>query len=66
MADNQDSGVNFITGLIIGAAVGIAIGFLCAPAPGKETRGLLKEKAEKAREKVYEATEKAKEAAAEA
>ena len=63
MTDNKDSEVSFTTGLIIGAAVGIVIGFLYAPRPGKETRELLKEKMEKAREKAREAAEKAKEAA---
>ena len=61
----KDSGVSFTIGFIFGAAVGVAIGFLYAPKAGKETRELLKEKAEKTREKVSEVAEKAKETAAE-
>ena len=61
----KDSGISFTIGFIFGAAVGVAIGFLYAPKPGKETRELLKEKAEKTRETVSEVTEKAKETAAE-
>lgn len=62
MVDNNDSDISFITGFLIGAVMGIAIGFLYAPRPGKETRELLMEKAEKAREKVREAAERAAEA----
>ena len=63
---DKDSGISFTIGLLLGAAVGVAIGFLYAPQPGKETRELLKEKAETAREKAAEVAEKAKEAAAQA
>jgi len=62
----KDSGINFTIGLLLGAVVGVAIGFLYAPKPGKETRELLKEKAEAVKEKAAEVAEKAKEAAAEA
>ena len=61
----KDTGFSFTVGFILGAVAGVAIGFLYAPNPGKETRALLKEKAEEAREKVTEVAEKAKEAAAE-
>lgn len=64
MAD-KDTGPSFSTGFILGAVVGVAIGFLYAPKPGKETRELLKEKAEKAKAKADEVAEKAKETAAE-
>jgi gas vesicle protein len=30
-----------VTSLVIGTAIGLAIGFLCAPRPGKETREML-------------------------
>jgi gas vesicle protein len=63
--DNQDSR-GFLTGLLLGAAVGLAIGFLYAPQPGSETRQMLKEKAEVAKVKAAELAHKAKEAAAEA
>jgi len=59
----RDSGASFAIGFIFGAVVGVAIGFLYAPKAGKETRALLKEKAESAAEKAREAAEKAKEAA---
>ena len=62
----KDTGASFIVGLILGAVAGAAVGFLYAPRPGRETRELLKEKAERAAEKAKEAAEKAKEAAAEA
>jgi gas vesicle protein len=59
----RDSGASFAIGFLLGAVVGVAIGFLYAPKPGKETRALLKEKAEMAAEKAKETAEKAKEAA---
>jgi gas vesicle protein len=64
MSDNDNS--SFVTGLILGTIVGLAIGFLYAPQPGAETRKLLKEKAEIARHKAAEAAEIAKHKAAEA
>ena len=66
MTDCKDTGISFTAGFIIGAVAGVAIGFLYAPKPGKETRALLQEKAEKAREKASEVAEKAKEAATKA
>jgi gas vesicle protein len=65
MADG-DRGSGFAIGLIVGAALGLAIGFLFAPRPGAETRQLLKEKAETARERAAEITRKARETAGEA
>ena len=62
MSDSS-SGTNFTIGFLIGAAVGLALGFLYAPKAGSETRAILKEKAEAAAEKAKEAAEKAKEAA---
>ncbi len=61
----KDTGFSFTIGFILGAVAGVAMGFLYAPKPGKETRALLKEKAEVAREKVTEIADKAKEAAVE-
>ena len=65
MAD-KDSGASFSIGLLLGVTVGVAVGFLYAPKPGKETRALLKEKTHEAREKADEFGEKARETAAEA
>jgi len=57
----KDTGTSFAIGFILGAAVGVAIGFLYAPKPGRETRALLKEKAERAAEKAKEAAAEARE-----
>jgi gas vesicle protein len=62
----KDTGSSFAIGFVIGAIVGVAIGFLYAPKAGKETRALLKEKAGDVKEKAGEITGKAKEAAVEA
>ncbi|HUT68191.1 MAG TPA: YtxH domain-containing protein [Dehalococcoidales bacterium] len=62
----KDSGSSFAIGFIIGAIAGVAIGFLYAPKSGKETRAMLREKAEEIKEKAGEVTEKAKDAALEA
>ena len=43
---DKDTGSSFAIGFIIGAIAGVAVGFLYAPKAGKETRALLKEKAE--------------------
>lgn len=53
----------FGAGLLLGAAVGLALGLLYAPRRGEETRALLREKAEIAREKAEKAKEKAVELA---
>ena len=62
MADNNTSGL-FI-GFVMGAAIGLAVGFLYAPLPGWEMRALIREKAEKAKEKaediIAEAEKRAK------
>ena len=63
MSDKDGSG-SFAIGFILGAVVGVAVGFLYAPKSGRETRELIKEKAEEVKEKAEEVTEKAKEAAA--
>ncbi len=59
----KDTGASFAIGFLLGAVVGVTVGFLYAPQPGKETRAMLKEKAETAAEKAKEAAEKAKEVA---
>ena len=42
--DEKDAG-SFTLGFLIGALAGVAIGFLFAPKPGRETRTLLRETA---------------------
>ena len=42
---DKNSGPGFGIGLILGIALGAAIGFLFAPRSGKETRGMVKDKA---------------------
>jgi GGDEF domain-containing protein len=59
----KDTGASFAIGFLMGAIVGVAVGFLYAPKPGRETRAILKEKADAAAEKAKETAEKAKEAA---
>ena len=59
----KDTGASFAIGFLMGAIVGVAVGFLYAPKPGRETRAMLKEKAETAAEKAKETAEKAREAA---
>lgn len=61
---DRDSGSGFAVGLVLGAIAGLAVGFLYAPRPGKETRALLKEKAETVKEKTTEVAEEVKETAA--
>ena len=53
---NSDSGSRFGIGLILGLAVGAALGFLFAPRSGKETRELLKGKASDVSETVKNLT----------
>jgi gas vesicle protein len=64
MSDRDST--SFFTGLVLGAVVGMAIGFLYAPQPGKETREILKQKAEIARQKATEVAHKVKQTATEA
>lgn len=66
MTNERDTAGSFTIGFLVGAAIGVAIGFLYAPRPGKETRAFIMEKAEEVKEKAIEVAEKAKEAAAEA
>jgi gas vesicle protein len=63
MAD-RNGGSGFAIGLLVGAALGLAIGFLFAPKSGKETRELLREKAEAARERATEVSKKVRETTA--
>jgi gas vesicle protein len=51
----KDSGSGFVTGLIMGALIGVVVGFLYAPQSGTETRRLVKEKTEVIKEKAARA-----------
>lgn len=50
MDKDKASGIGI--GIIIGGALGLAVGLLCAPKSGKETRQLMKEKATAAVSKI--------------
>jgi gas vesicle protein len=51
-----DSGSRFGIGFTLGIAIGLAVGFLFAPRSGKETRGLVKDKAADVSETVKDLT----------
>lgn len=63
---DKDTGSSFAIGFLIGAVVGVAVGFLYAPKAGKETRAMLKEKAGEVKEKASEVTARVTESAVEA
>ena len=63
---DKETGSSFAIGFLIGAVVGVAVGFLYAPKAGKETRALLKQKAGEVKEKASEVTAKVTESAMEA
>jgi gas vesicle protein len=56
----KDSGSGFVTGLIMGALIGVVVGFLYAPQSGTETRRLVKEKTEIVKEKAARAARRVK------
>jgi gas vesicle protein len=56
---DKEGGSSFLAGLLIGAVAGVAIGFLYAPKPGRETRAMLKEKAVELKDKATELKDKA-------
>lgn len=58
---NNESATGFGIGLLAGAIIGVAIGFLYAPKSGRETRAILKDRAEEVRERAEDVMEKAKE-----
>jgi len=56
----NDSGSGFFTGLIMGALIGVVVGFMYAPQSGTETRRLVKEKAEIVKERASKAAGRVK------
>ncbi len=62
---DRDGGSGFAIGLLVGAAIGLAIGFLFAPQSGAETRQILRQKADAARERATEVARKVRETASE-
>jgi gas vesicle protein len=59
MSDNNNT-ERFFIGMIVGAVIGSAIALLYAPQSGRETRALLKEKAEEAKDKAEEIIKEAR------
>jgi gas vesicle protein len=55
MAQESGSGGAVLMAFVLGAVTGAAVALLWAPAAGEETRRLLREKADEAREKANEA-----------
>jgi gas vesicle protein len=67
---SKDSAEGFGIGLLVGAAIGVAVGILYAPHSGKVTRALVDEKVHEAERKaekiIREAKDKAEDIAKEA
>jgi len=57
---DKDSGSGFFTGLIMGALIGVVVGFLYAPQSGRETRRLVKEKTAVVKERASKAAGRVK------
>ena len=57
-----NNGRGMFIGLIIGAAIGIAAGFLYAPKAGKETRKIISDKVNTAKDKTVEMVRQIKKA----
>ena len=62
----KDTTTAFGIGFLVGAAIGLSVGFLYAPRAGEETRAILREKAGEVKEKASGVVEKVRETAAEA
>ena len=60
---DEDTSKSLAIGFIVGAAIGLALGFLYAPRPGREMRAMIRERAEKTKEKAEDIIEEAKERA---
>jgi len=55
---SRDSGAGFFAGLLVGAVIGLAVGFLYAPQPGHETRKIIKEKVTSVKDTASKAAQK--------
>ena len=60
---SKDSAEGFGIGMLVGVAIGAAIGILYAPHSGKVTRGLIDEKVHEAERKAEKIIEEAKDKA---
>ena len=63
--EHENGGNNLVAGLLVGFVFGVAVGLICAPQSGQETRSMLKDKATVLKEKATELKEKASEMAEE-
>lgn len=52
--DNNNKGIGFVFGILVGALVGAAVAILLTPHSGEEVRGLIKEKLEEGKNKAME------------
>ena len=50
----KESGGGLFTGLLVGAIIGIGLGLLYAPHPGRETRELIRQRAESVKGRAEE------------
>ena len=55
---SKESAAGFGVGLLVGAALGVAIGMLYAPQSGRETRAMIEDKAREARDVIEERAKK--------
>ena len=62
--NDRDAG-GFFAGIVVGAIIGVALGFLFAPRAGEETREVLLQKASEAKEKASELSGKVRKVASE-
>ena len=59
--EGNERGTGIGLGLLIGGAIGLALGFLYAPRPGRETRAMFREKAEEVVDRAEKIVEEARE-----
>lgn len=62
MTEDNNTG-NFAAGLLLGSAIGMVIGILCAPRKGSETRNLVREKVAKTMQATEQVLENIRERA---